>query len=77
MINSKFWLKLLWPSIALDDGRSTQISRNLGNILSILNFLALTQIFLLDVSRHLARAYDWELLFGKNLYYWIFMKIYA
>ena len=69
MIDSKFWTKLLWPYTALDGGNSTQISRNLGHILSILNFLALTQIFLLNASRHLACAYDWELLLKKNLYF--------
>ena len=72
MIDSKFSPKLLWPSIAHDGGHSAQISRNLGHIFLILNFLALTQIFLPDASRHLVRAYDLELLLGKTLYFLIF-----
>ena len=38
MIGSKYWLKLLWMSITLDEGPSVQISRNLEKILSFFIF---------------------------------------
>ena len=45
MIDFKFWLKIPWPSIVHDGGHSAQISRNLGHILSILNFFGLNTDF--------------------------------
>jgi len=56
----------------LDDGPSVQISAILEKILSILNFLASKQIFLPNVEHHLARAYNWEILWRKTLHFWIF-----
>ena len=49
MIGSKSWLRLPWLNMILNDRPPAQISRNLEKILSILNFLALKQVFLPNV----------------------------
>ena len=71
-IHSKLWPKPLWLSMVLDWGLPAQISRNLEKILSIVNFLCQTQVFLLDGSHPPRDPFIWLLFSGETQNFQIF-----
>ena len=58
--------------MVLDEGPTVQISANLEKILSFLSFRVTKQIFSPNASRHLTRAYDWDIFWRKTWHFWIF-----
>ena len=72
MIKSRYWLRLHWPNIALDEEHSAQISKNLGQFLHLWKFWPKKQTFLLYASCHLTRAFARGLLLMKTHHFWIF-----
>ena len=72
MIKLRYWLRLPWPNIVLDEEHSTQILKKLRHFVHFWNFWPKKQTFLLYASRHLALAFDRDFLLRKTQHFWIF-----